>query len=366
MPKKEYEKLIKKCLSLAKQAEGKTSPNPLVGAVIFDDDFKIISTGYHHKCGEAHAEVNAIRNADCDLKCKSIAVNLEPCSHHGKTPPCADMLIEKGFKRVIIGTQDPNPIVAGRGIRKLEKAGIEVISGILQEDCKNLNEIFFKNQIENKPFITLKTATTLDGKIACKNGDSKWITGEKARHKVQQIRNANDAIMTGSGTVIADNPNLTCRIKNGKNPIRIIVDSKLKTNPDYNVYKNDRTKVYILTTQDAIEKTKKTYSQNVELMPCPSKNTHIDLEKAISMLWNKGIKSIMIESGANLTSAIIQENLADKIVQFIAPQIIGDDQAISFVQGFDINKLAEAKHLQIKNIKKYPPDIMLEMYIKNI
>lgn len=359
---KEYKNLMKECLKLAKKGEGKTSPNPMVGAVIFDDNFNIVSKGYHKKCGEAHAEVNAVKNAACSLKGLSIAVNLEPCSHHGKTPPCADMIIKEGFKRVIVGIVDPNPIVSGNGIKKLQNAGIEVITGVLEEECKKLNEIFLKDQIHKKPFITIKTATTLDGKIACKTGSSKWITSEKSRNYVQKLRNSHDAILTGSNTVILDNPSLTCRIKNGKNPVRIIVDSGLKTDPKSNVYKDDQTPIFIITGKNISEQKQKTYPNYVNFIKCNLNGEKIDLKEATQKLYEEGIKSILIEAGGTLNYAFVNEKLADKLIQFIAPKIIGDKDAISFIQGFDIKEIKESKLLKLSQIKNLNPDIMIESY----
>lgn len=358
----QYKKLMRQCLNIAKKGEGKTSPNPMVGAVIFDDNFNIISKGYHQKYGEAHAEVNAVKNAKCSLKGLSIAVNLEPCSHYGKNPPCADLIIKEGFKRVIIGIGDPNPLVCGNGIKKLQDAGIEVITGILEEECRKFNEIFLNDQLKKRPFITIKTATTLDGKIASKTGSSKWITSEKARNHVQKLRNRHDAILTSSNTIIADNPSLTCRMKNGKNPSRIIIDSKLKTNPNSNVYKNDKTSVFIVTDKNMPESEQKKYPEHIQFIKCSLKNGKIDLCEATQKLYEKDIKSIIIEAGGTLNHTFINEKLADKLIQFVAPKILGDKNAINFVQGFDINNIDESQILTELNIKKLNPDIMMEAY----
>lgn len=358
----QYNKLMKRCIALAKRGTGFTTPNPLVGAVIFDDDFNIVAEGYHKKYGQAHAEVNAVKNANCDLKGMCIAVNLEPCSHHGKTPPCADLIIKNGFKKVVIGIKDPNPIVAGNGIKKLEDAGIEVITGVLGKECAHLNEIFLKNQIEKKPFIAIKTATTLDGKIACKTGDSKWITSEKARQKVQELRHEYSAIITGSNTIIKDNPSLNCRLKNGVNPTRIIVDSKLKTDPKSNVYNNDGTKIIILTSQSAHDSNKKQYPNHVELVICKEKGDYLDLNDAIKKLFSKGIPSILVEGGAGLNSAFIKEKLVDKLYHFVAPKILGDKESISFVDGFSTKKMSEALQLSFSKSTLFHPDILNEYY----
>ena len=367
MPKL-YEKYMKKCITLAKKGEGRVSPNPLVGAVILDKNGNIIGQGWHQKYGEAHAEVNAFKDAlskGHDVKNGTIIVNLEPCSHYGKTPPCADLIIKKGIKKVVIGCIDPNPKVDGGGIKKLKEAGIEVITGILEKDCKKLNEVFFKNQLQQCPFIVIKTATTLDGKIATKTGSSKWITSDKSRNLVQRLRNKYDAILTGSGTVISDNPSLTCRMKNGKNPIRIIIDSTLKTPPDAKVYQNDGTRV-IIACADNIEP--KNYGENVEFIMCPLEKTtsKIDLKYLIIKLYEKGIKSILIEAGGILNGAFIKNNLADKLYHFVAPKITGDNNSMSFVNGFDTTDINKSIKLTITDVKHVIPDIMIEAEIHNI
>lgn len=350
---------MKKCINLAKKGIGKTSPNPLVGAVIFDDDFNIISEGYHEKYGENHAERNAILKTKADLKGKSIIVNLEPCSHYGKTPPCCDLIIEKGFKKVIIAMTDPNPKVAGEGIRRLKEAGIEVINGILEDEAKELNKIFLKDILQKKPYITIKTATTLDGKIATKTGESKWITDEVSRKEVQKLRNQYDSILTSSSTVIKDDPSLTCRMKNGRNPIRIILDTNLSTSKKAKVYNNDGTKIIIIVGEHVSDEKIKNHTQNAEFIKCPTKNGHIDLKKAISLIYERKIKSILIEAGGTLNKAFIEENLPDELIQFIAPKILGDKDGINFVQGFNRNSLADCNILTKIMTKPLKHDIMV-------
>lgn len=363
--KKLYETYMKKCLILAKKAEGKTSPNPLVGAVILDKNLRFVSDGFHKKCGEAHAEVNAINSAlsnGIDITGGTIIVNLEPCAHFGKTPPCADLIIKSGLSTVVIGCKDPNKKVAGKGIEKCKKAGLKVICGVLEDECKKLNEIFFKNQIEQKTFITIKTATTLDGKIATKTGSSKWITGKKARNQVQKLRNAYDAILTSSNTVITDDPSLNCRLKNGKNPIRIIIDSKLRTSPQSKVYKDDGTRVLLTTTLADNKK----YPNNVEILTIPGKNNHVDLNNLMQTLYDLGINSILVEAGGTLNGAFLKENLVDKLIQFTAPKIIGDKNAKSFIEGFDVDNINDSISLTCTKTKILDSDIMREYSLKTI
>jgi len=232
-----YDKYMKKCIKLALKADGKTLPNPLVGCVVLDKDGKELSTGYHSAYGMPHAEADALNKLNNDEAIgATLIVNLEPCSHHGKTPPCVDLIIQKGIKKVVIGMKDPNPLVAGDGIEKCKKAGIEVIENVLYDDSVKLNEVFIKNMTKKSCFVVIKTATTLDGKIATKTGSSKWITSQNARSEVQKIRNRYDAILTTSSTVIADNPSMTCTAKGGKNPIKIILDRELKTDFNSKIY----------------------------------------------------------------------------------------------------------------------------------
>lgn len=356
---KQYEKLMRRCITLAKKSEGKTSPNPLVGAVIFDDDFRIISEGRHEYYGGNHAERNAVFAAKEDLKGKSVIVNLEPCSHYGKTPPCATLLVEKGIKRVICGMVDPNEKVAGRGIKILEDAGIEVITGVLEDECRELNKIFIKNHTKRLPYITIKTATTLDGKIATGKYVSKWITDEASRAEVQKLRNKYDAILTGSGTVKRDNPSLTCRMKNGRNPVRIILDTNLTTDPMSNVYTNDGTRIIVVTSETSDSSGFSSKLQHVEILKCPKNGDYIDLKYMVNELFKLGIMSILVEAGSKVNKSFIDAKLPDELIQFIAPKLLGDASGFGFVEGFERNDLTECNILQISSTKRLKNDIML-------
>lgn len=354
-----YKKLMQKCINLAKKSEGHVSPNPLVGAIIFDDNFNILSQGRHEKYGENHAERNAILSYNGDLKGKSIIVNLEPCSHYGKTPPCADLIIEKGIKRVVIGMVDPNSKVAGNGIKKLREAGIEVITGILEEKCLELNEIFVTNHTQKRAFVTIKTATTLDGKVATKTGSSQWITDEYSRYEVQKLRNKYDAILTSSATVIKDNPSMTCRMKNGRNPVRIVLDTNLSTPKSSKIYNNDGTRIIVIIGENVPDYKIEEHSPNVEFIKCPTKNNHIDIKEALKLLYNKGIMSILIEAGGTLNNTFIQENAVDKLIQFIAPKILADNKGISFVDGCNRSDIKDCNNLTIISTKCLKNDIMI-------
>ena len=319
-----YENYMKKCIELAKNGEGQTSPNPMVGCVVLDKNENEISTGYHHKYGDNHAERDALLKLhNGEEKGGTLIVNLEPCSHHGKTPPCADLIIERGLKKVVIGMQDVNPIVAGNGINKLQKAGIEVISGIMEEECKKLNEIFIKNMTQNKCFIAIKTATTLDGKIATSNGSSKWITSSAAREKVKEIRNCYDAIMTTSSTIL-----------------------------EAPIYKNGE--IYLFNeTLDMFE-------GGVNFIKTPVKANKLDLEFVFDRAYELGIKSILIESGGILNGSALK--YTDKIYHFIAPKITGDNSSLSCFNFQKINDINNSLNFEIKSIEHFEPDILLTYY----
>ena len=342
----DYDKYMKKCIELAKGGEGQTSPNPLVGCVVLDKDGNEISTGFHHKYGENHAERDALlKLTKGEEKGGTLIVNLEPCSHHGKTPPCADLIIERGLKRVVIGMQDVNPIVAGNGIKKLKNAGIEVVEHVLEDECKILNEVFIKNMTQKKVFVAIKTATTLDGKIATQNGSSKWITSEKAREEVKVIRNRYDAIMTSSATILADNPTMLHRKK-------IILDRKLRTNLEAPIYKNGE--IYLFN--DSLDM----FEGGVNFIKTPVHDDKLDLEFVFNKAYELGIKSVLVESGGHLTGSVLK--YADKIYHFIAPKITGDNSSLScfdFQQIDDINKSLSFK---FSDIKSFEPDILITYY----
>ena len=341
-----YENLMKKSIELAKNGEGLTSPNPMVGCIVLDKNGNEISTGYHHKYGDNHAERDALLKLNNgEEKDGTLIVNLEPCSHYGKTPPCADLIIERGIKKVVIGMQDVNPIVAGNGIKKLQKAGIEVISGVLEEECKKLNEVFIKNMTQNKCFIAIKTATTLDGKTATQNGSSKWITSATAREEVKKIRNRYDAIMTSSSTIIADNPTMLHRKK-------IILDRELKTNIEAPIYKNGE--IYLFNeTLDMFE-------GGINFIKTPVKDKKLDLELIFQKAFELGIKSILVESGGHLAGSTLK--YADKIYHFIAPKITGDNNSLSCFDFQNIDDINNSLIFKITDIEKFEPDIMLTYY----
>lgn len=346
---KQYETYMKKCFELALKGEGGTSPNPLVGCVVLNREGEIVSEGFHAKCGENHAERNALLKITPEIaNGGTLIVNLEPCSHYGKTPPCADLIIEYGIKKVVIGMRDVNPIVSGNGIKKLTDAGIEVVEGILEAEAKKLNEIFITNQKEKRTFVALKTATTLDGKIATSTGDSKWITSDKARQEVKRIRYKYDAILTSSSTIIADNPTMEHRNK-------LILDRTLKTDfKNADIYKSGNIHVFFDETLPPPE------IPDINFIPTPTIKEKLDIEFIIKKAYEIGIMSILAECGGKLNGSII--DYTDKIYHFIAPKIISDNTAKSTFDGKDIQFIKDTLNFKFDEIKTFEPDIMLTYY----
>ena len=350
-------------IKLAKNGEGKVNPNPMVGAVIVKDGM-IIGEGYHEKYGEGHAEVNAFKSLKEDPSGATMYVTLEPCSHYGKTPPCVDKIIQSKIKRVVIGMIDPNQLVSGNGVDKLKRAGIEVKVGVLEDKCKKLNEIFIKYILTKKPFVVLKTAMSLDGKIATRTGESKWISSEKSRLQVHNLRNKLSAIMVGVNTVIKDNPELTCRIENGNDPIRIIVDSTLKIPMDSKVLQNKDNKTRIATTKRAnINSMQELLKKNIKVIIIEEKNGQVGLSELIKKLGELGIDSILLEGGSTLNYSALEENIVDKVMVYIAPKIIGGESSKTSVGGRGIDKLNNAFKLKDITTNIVDEDILVEGYI---
>jgi len=343
-----YGEIMMKCINLAKRGEGKTSPNPLVGCVVLNKYGEEISTGYHERYGENHAERNALlKLKDGEAEDGTLIVNLEPCSHYGKTPPCADLIIEKGIKKVVIGMTDPHPIVCGNGIKKLKEAGIEVIENILEEDCIKLNEVFVKNINKNLPFVAIKTAATLDGKIATSAGSSKWITSIAARNEVKKIRSRYDAILTSSVTVITDNPSMEHNTK-------IILDRELKTDLNSKIYQQGK----ILVFHD--EKLSSPVSDKIIYYPSPVIDNKLDINFILKKLYDEKIMSVLIESGGKLNGEMLKHT--DKIYHFIAPKVIGDNTAKSCFDYRKINDINDSLKFNIDQIDILEPDILLTYY----
>jgi diaminohydroxyphosphoribosylaminopyrimidine deaminase/5-amino-6-(5-phosphoribosylamino)uracil reductase len=360
-------KYMRRALELAKGGIGYTNPNPLVGAVIVKED-RIIGEGYHKVYGSHHAEVNAFLNATENVEGATMYVTLEPCSHYGKTPPCAKAIVEKGINKVIIGLKDPNPIVAGRGIKILEEAGIEVVTGVLEEEGRKLNEIFLKYITTKLPFVIMKTAMTLDGKIATRTNASKWITGELSRKHVHELRHRVAGIMVGIGTVLADDPSLTTRFEDGRgsDPIRIIVDSSARIPLEAKVLniESDAKTIIAVTEKANKEKLRLLEEKSAEIIVTPSKNERIDLSLLMKELGERKIDSILLEGGSELNYAALEEGIVDKINAFIAPKIVGGITAKTPVGGQGKAYMEDAINLKCVDIHRFGDDIMIEAYIK--
>lgn len=345
----QYEKFMTKCIQLAHLGEGHVSPNPLVGCVVLDKDGNEISTGFHAKYGENHAERDALlKLKNGEEKGGTLIVNLEPCSHFGKTPPCTDLIIERGIKRVVIGMRDVNPKVDG--IKKLKDAGIEVIEGVLEKECRQLNEIFIKNMTLQKTFIAIKTAATLDGKIATQSGSSKWITSENARAEVKKIRNRYDAIMTTSATILADNPTMEHRKK-------IILDRELKTDSNTQIYQSGELFIFYNGKNPPPNPLP---LRAGEYINTPVIDNKLDLEFVFTKAHSLGIQSILIESGGHLNGEALK--FADKIYHFIAPKITGDNKSRSCFDYRHIDDINDCKNFTIDSVENFAPDILLTYY----
>ncbi len=369
MPDIEIEKkdefYLARCLQLALKGKGYVSPNPMVGCVIVKDN-KIISEGYHAKYGEAHAEVNAIKNAVESVEGATLYVNLEPCVHYGKTPPCVDLIIESKIKRVVIGTVDPNPLVNGKGIEKLKKAGIEVKVGVLEEESKKLNEAFIKYITKKIPFVALKIAQTIDAKIADIEGNAKWITSEQSLHFVHRLRSEYDAVLIGSRTAKLDNPNLTVRLVSGRNPFRVVLDSTLSLPLELNLFSDefkDKTIVFTsrLSFKNKREKIEKLDSLGIEIIPVKSSRKKLDLMDVLTKLAEREIASVLVEGGGKILTEFIKRNLADKIYVFIAPKILGD--GVPSISKIGIRSIRDIITLKEISIQTFGNDVLITGYL---
>ncbi|MBI5409804.1 MAG: bifunctional diaminohydroxyphosphoribosylaminopyrimidine deaminase/5-amino-6-(5-phosphoribosylamino)uracil reductase RibD [Nitrospirae bacterium] len=386
---------MQKALSLAAKGKGRTSPNPMVGAVIVKGG-KIVAADYHRKAGTPHAEVLALKKAGKDAKDATLYVTLEPCCHTGKrTPPCTKAIIQSGIKKVVAAMIDPNPRVSGTGLKELREAGIETTSGLMEEEARELNEAFIKYITKKEAFVILKIAQSLDGKIATASGESKWITGEKAREYVHKLRSEVDAVLVGIGTVKKDDPSLDCRIKNGRDPYRIIVDGNLQIPLEANVLKHNDNKTIVATLSynpplppfakggdikspfgkggcrgifskkwSALQKKIDLLNNmGIRILQVKDKNGKVDLKALMKELGKLDITSVMIEGGSSISASALSSGIVDKVLLFIAPKIIGGKDSFPSVGGSSPALLKDA--LRIKNLqaRKIGEDFLLEGYL---
>ncbi len=360
------EHYMRMALRLAEKAKGRTSPNPMVGSVVVKHG-KVIASGYHKKAGEPHAEAIALRKAGKAAKGATLYVTLEPCSHTNKrTPPCSPLVVSSGIRRVVTAMIDPNPKVSGGGVKTLRKAGIEVKTGVLEGEAKKLNEAFIKHITSRMPFVTLKIAQTLDGKIATAKGESKWITGEEARQEGHRLRDSHDAILVGINTVLNDNPSLTTRIPGGRDPIRVIVDTTLRTPVSAKVItQKSAAKTYIATVQNAPkDKLVALLEAGAEIVLANARNGKVDLKQLMKMLGSFGIMSVLIEGGAEINAAALKAGIVDKAVMFIAPMLMTGRDSLCSIGGVSPLKLSKALQLKDVRMEMVGRDFMIQGYIR--
>jgi diaminohydroxyphosphoribosylaminopyrimidine deaminase/5-amino-6-(5-phosphoribosylamino)uracil reductase len=360
------EKYMAMALRLAAKAKGRTSPNPMVGAVVVKNG-KVIAHGWHKKAGEPHAEALALRKAGKAAKGAELYVTLEPCSHTNKrTPPCTPLVIRSGVKRVVVAMIDPNPRVSGNGIKTLKKAGVAVLSGILETEARKLNEAFIKHITTGMPFVTLKVAQTLDGKTATASGESQWITGEEARAEGHRLRDSNDAILVGINTVLKDDPSLTARIPKGRDPVRIVVDSTLRIPATAKIIRQKSSAGTIVATLATAQKTKIEKLQNAgaEVLLVKDRDGRVDFRDLMKKLGQRGIMSVLIEGGAEVHASAIGSGIADKIVAFIAPVLMTGRDSLCSIGGISPTKLSQAVRLRDVSIRPAGRDFIVEGYLR--
>jgi diaminohydroxyphosphoribosylaminopyrimidine deaminase / 5-amino-6-(5-phosphoribosylamino)uracil reductase len=357
---------MKMALDLAKKGRGFVNPNPMVGAVIVKEG-KVLGKGYHKFFGGPHAEVYALKEAGENAKDSCLYVTLEPCSHYGKTPPCAKAIIKSGIKRVVIASVDPNPLVSGNGIKMLKAAGIEVDTGVMESSALQLNEVFMKYISKRLPFVVMKCAVTLDGKIATCTGESKWITGKASRNRVHKMRNSLTAVMVGVGTILDDNPLLTTRLEGkSRSPKAIILDSKLKSPVNSRVFETLKEREVIIACTEKFDEENyaKLKDKGVKIIICPEdSNSMVDLKYLVRKLGKLGIDSILIEGGGSVNFSALKSDIVDKVVYFIAPKIFGGKDAKTSVEGSGIESISDEIKLENVSVKSIGEDIMIEAYL---
>jgi len=355
----EDERYMRRSLRLARRGMGKVSPNPMVGAIIVRSG-EVIAEGYHHRFGSDHAEIKAIKKAWGGIEGATLYVNLEPCCHWGKTPPCVDAVIREGIKRVVIGTLDPNPLVNGKGVEILERHGITVEIGVLEEAARRLNEVYFKYIVTGLPFTTLKYAQSLDGRIATAKGDSHWISSERSRRFAHRLRSQHDAIMVGIGTVLIDNPLLTVRWVKGKNPLRIVLDSQLRILPSAHVLSAEEDTVIATTDlcdRRKIEEIKKRGKE--VLVTQRSKDGRVELRPLMKSLAERGISSILVEGGREVITSLLKERLVDRMVIITAPLITG--KGVEGIGDLGIDELKKAIKPSSVHVRRIGEDIIFDL-----
>jgi diaminohydroxyphosphoribosylaminopyrimidine deaminase / 5-amino-6-(5-phosphoribosylamino)uracil reductase len=361
---------MKMALDLAKKGEGFTSPNPMVGAVIVKEE-RVVGKGYHHAAGKAHAEVNAIDDAGALARGASLYVTLEPCNHTGRTPPCTEKILSAGIQRVVVAMHDPNPEVKGGGIDYLKQRGIIVETGVCEKQAERLNEIFIKYVRTKRPFTIIKCAATLDGRIATRTGDSRWITGEESRKFVHRLRHAVDAIMVGINTVEKDDPSLTTRLENstggikGLDPVRIVLDTHLKIIEDARLFRLDSESDTIIITGESVSEDKKARIEKLgaKIIKSPVKEGLIDLGNLMDRLGALGITSLLIEGGSRVIASALSAGIVEKIFFFFAPKIFGGDDGVPICRGQGADLMENCIRVKDITVRQFGNDVMVQGYI---
>lgn len=350
-------------LRLARRAAGRTSPNPMVGAVVVRDR-RVVGRGHHARAGADHAEVAALREAGAAARGATLYVNLEPCGHFGRTPPCAGAVIESGVARVVVGMIDPNPAVAGRGVQALRDAGVRVDGPVREEECRRLNEAFVKHVTRGLPFVTLKLAASLDGRIATATGDSRWVTGPAARRYVHRLRNELDAVMVGSGTVLADDPQLTCRLPRGRDPLRVVLDRRLRTPPTAKLVTQPHPeKTVLVTGNDApADRAKRLEDLGVQVWRFPVSRGRISFRRVLRKLARAGVLSVLLEGGAVTAARAISEKAVDKVLCFYAPKLIGAE-GLPMMGDLGIERMRRAPKLDGVAVRRLGEDFLVSAYL---
>ena len=359
------EQMMARAISLARNGLGRTSPNPLVGAVIVRDG-RIVAEGWHRKAGTPHAEIHALNMAGELARGATVYVSLEPCAHYGRTGPCARALVEAGVSRVVVAMTDPNPKVAGKGIAILQEAGIEVTTGVLEQEARQLNEVFLKWMTTGLPFVALKTAMTLDGKIATAAGQSQWITNEASRYETHRLRDIYDGILVGINTALADNPSLTTRLKEyqGRNPVRIVVDSRARLPLTAKLVTDGAARTIVAVTEQApAERVEALRSAGVEIIVAGSSN-HVDMQSLMEQLGAMKISSVLVEGGGSVNFSLLQAGLVDRVYAFIAPKLVGGRDALTPVEGEGFQELDRAVELEKIQLRQLGSDVLLTGIVK--
>jgi diaminohydroxyphosphoribosylaminopyrimidine deaminase/5-amino-6-(5-phosphoribosylamino)uracil reductase len=357
------ERYMRLALRLAAKGAGRTSPNPMVGAVVVRKG-RVVATGHHRRAGADHAEVVALKRAGVKAKGATLYLNLEPCDHYGRTPPCAPLVISRGIKRVVVGMKDPNPLVSGRGIRRLRRAGLAVRVGVLEDESRRLNEAFVKSVRRGLPFVTLKLAASLDGKIATLSGQSRWVTGAAARAYVHRLRAQVDAVIVGVGTVLADDPRLTCRVRGGRDPWRVVIDGRLRASPTAQVFRRrDPDRTIVATTLAApTGKAVALKKRGARIWRLPARRGIISFKDLLKRLREQGVASVMIEGGAGTAALALRERVVDKLVLFYAPKLIGGDGK-SMIGSLAVERIARSLVVDEIHAARVGRDLLVSGYL---